>query len=51
MTDLRKIDWDAAKDRALWHTLSTASKGSEIQCIAPRQYPNGSYSKLTYTRA
>ncbi|SLM38400.1 hypothetical protein LPUS_08603 [Lasallia pustulata] len=25
------IDWDAAKDRALWQILSTASKGSEIQ--------------------
>ena len=34
MADLWKIDWDAAKDRALWKILSNASKGSEIECIA-----------------
>lgn len=27
-----KVHWDSSKDRSLWKVLSSASKGSEIDC-------------------
>jgi hypothetical protein len=28
-----QVEWDAAKDKALWKILSKASKNSDIDCM------------------